>query len=287
MKSGNGFYVSKSNRRGVLLLLLVVLVIAFVPRVYFLIKGPKSIVVTQEIIDLSEQKSEERRNRANYSRKKRSKFKTPPSKFDPNTYDLSDWMNLGLSEKQAGVILKFAKRGIRSPEDLKRIFVISDELFVLIKDSLVFNLSTTEKLYSRDLPEKKKVKVEVNLADKDQLMAISGIGDYVSERIILYRERLGGFVMKEQLMEIKKIDLEFYSRIEDQLIVDPAFVRKMNLNSAELEELKNHPYISWNVANSIVKMRTQKGGFTKLEDLLESVLIDRELYEKIKPYLSL
>jgi competence protein ComEA len=89
------------------------------------------------------------------------------------------------------------------------------------------------------------------------------------------------------LMEIKKIDMEVFSKIEDQIWVDSDLLRKININQVEVEELKSHPYISWNVANSITKMRLQKGSFTKLEEILESALIDRELFEKIKPYLSL
>jgi DNA uptake protein ComE-like DNA-binding protein len=56
---------------------------------------------------------------------------------------------------------------------------------------------------------------------------------------------------------------------------------------ATVEELKNHPYIRWNIANSIVKMRLQKGNFNSINDLLESKLITIEIFEKIKPYLTL
>jgi competence ComEA-like helix-hairpin-helix protein len=64
-------------------------------------------------------------------------------------------------------------------------------------------------------------------------------------------------------------------------------VRKITLNTATAEELKSHPYLNWNIANSIVKIRVKKGKFTAIDDIRESVLIDEELFEKIKPYLSL
>jgi hypothetical protein len=59
-------------------------------------------------------------------------------------------MQLGLSEKQAAVVLKFTSRGLKSNEDLQRVFVISDELFELIKDSTFY--PTFEK---PDITEKK------------------------------------------------------------------------------------------------------------------------------------
>jgi hypothetical protein len=34
-------------------------------------------------------------------------------------------------------------------------------------------------------------------------------------------------------------------------------------------------------------MRIQKTGFKRIEEIKESVLIDEEFFEKIKPYLSL
>lgn len=288
MKPDNGLYISKSNRRGVLLLLLIVLLITFTPRLYYFIKGEKSIEVSQELIVESQKLSDASVKRSRKVRSvRKSKFRSPPAKFDPNTYEAKDWTKLGLSQKQADLVLKFTQRGIRTPEDLKRIFVISDELFALLKDSLVFNAPAVHYQLSDKPYEKKKVSVELNLADKEQLMSISGIGDYISDRIINYRERLGGFAFKEQLMDIKKIDLELFSRIEDQIWVDTDLLRKININQVEVEELKSHPYISWNVANSIIKMRLQKVSFTKLEEILESALIDRELFEKIKPYLSL
>jgi competence protein ComEA len=288
MKPDRDFYVSKSNRRGVLLLLLVILAIAFLPRIYFRLKGEEKIVVTEELIALNQKMDSERVERTYRNQfKKKSKFRTPASKFDPNDYTVADWMKLGLSQKQADVILKFSKRGLRSSEDVQRIFVISDELYQLIRDSLVFTARSSGSMAINSPAEKKKVSVELNLADKDQLMAISGIGDYISDKILNYRERLGGFAYKEQLLEIKRIDLELFTRIEEQIVVDQLLIQKLNINSAEAEELKNHPYISWNVANSIVKIRKQKGTYGKLDDILESALIDRELFEKLKPYLSL
>ena len=61
----------------------------------------------------------------------------------------------------------------------------------------------------------------------------------------------------------------------------------MNINEAEIDALKKHPYISYKVANSIVKMRNVHGPYKELEDLLKSVLIDQELFAKIQPYLTL
>jgi DNA uptake protein ComE-like DNA-binding protein len=64
-------------------------------------------------------------------------------------------------------------------------------------------------------------------------------------------------------------------------------VERLALNSITYEALKQHPYLTWNQANSIIKMRNQKGGFKEVKELKESVLIDEETYKKLLPYVSL
>ncbi len=252
------------------------------------------LVVTSEMISEAEEIQHRKKSRyeQQFVRKKnkRSKYKIPPEKFDPNHYTKNDWMALGLSEKQAAVVMKFTERGIRSSEDLQRIFVMPDQLFDLVKDSLIFNEARDNEINSKaELPKQvKAVLIELNSANKEQLMSLPGIGDYISDRIISYRDRLGGFVKKEQLMEIKKIDIELYNKIVGQVTIESGSVKRIPLNSISAEEIKKHPYLNWNIANSIVKIREQKGGkFSDTNEIKESVLIDHELFEKIKPYLSL
>ena len=88
-------------------------------------------------------------------------------------------------------------------------------------------------------------------------------------------------------MEVWQFTPEKLLEIESYIKVSPSEVKKININTANVEELKNHPYIRWNIANSIVKMRLQKGSFNSLNELLESKLITSEIFEKIKPYITL
>lgn len=47
--------------------------------------------------------------------------------------------------------------------------------------------------------------IDINIASKDDLMRIKGIGDVYADRIIAYREEIGGFSALEQLTEIQGI----------------------------------------------------------------------------------
>ena len=72
------------------------------------------------------------------------------------------------------------------------------------------------------------------------------------------------------------------------VFIDTNSIEKLNLNNVDYFQLVKHPYIKSNVANSIIKLRTQNGGaFHKVEDILRSKIIDQDLYEKLKPYLSI
>ena len=290
MKYEDPFVISKRSKRGLLVLILASLGLIFFPRVYMFFQKEEAFVINSEQIAEFERthKKFEKRNYSNYYSKKK-KYKAPDSKFNPNTYKLSDWMNLGLSEKQSVVVLKFTSRGIYSEEDLKRIFVIPDVLFELIRDSVVYperiQNTPNQELFKKQA--KQITLINLNTADTTEFKKIYGIGAFYAKQIIRYREKLGGFFKKEQLFEVWKMTPEAYDKIKDHVFISEKDVKRININSVTIEELKVHPYLKWNQANSIVKMRVQRNGFKNIEELKESVLIDSETYDKLFPYLSL
>ena len=290
MKYEDPFVISKRSKRGLLVLILASLGLIFFPRVYMFFQKEEALVINSEQIAEFERthKKFEKRNYSNYHSKKK-KYKAPDSKFNPNTYTLSDWINLGLSAKQSVVVLKFTSRGIYSEEDLKRIFVIPDVLFELIRDSVIyperFQNSSNQESFKKQV--KQITLINLNTADTTEFMKIYGIGAFYAKQIIRYREKLGGFFTKEQLFEVWKMTPEAYDKIKDHVFISEKDVKRININSVTIEELKVHPYLKWNQANSIVKMRIQRNGFKNIEEIKESVLIDSETYEKLFPYLSL
>ena len=290
MKYEDPFVISKRSKRGLLVLILSSLGLIFFPRVYMFFQKEEAFVINSEKIAEFERthKKFEKRNYSNYYSKKK-KYKAPDSKFNPNTYTLSDWMNLGLSEKQSVVVLKFTSRGIYSEEDLKRIFVIPEVLFELIRDSVVyperFQNTPNQELFKKQA--KQITLINLNTADTTEFMKIYGVGAFYAKQIIRFREKLGGFFKKEQLLEVWKMTPEAYEKIKDHVFISEKDVKRININSVTIEELKVHPYLKWNQANSIIKMRIQRNGFKNIEEIKESVLIDSETYEKLFPYLSL
>jgi DNA uptake protein ComE-like DNA-binding protein len=283
------FYLSKRTRTAMFLFVALLCLISFIPRLIIYLFPDKPIQIT-----LEEKKIFKKLTYSPYNNfiKKEKVYRIPPSKFDPNLYSIKDWMYLGLSEKQAKAVLKFGKYGFYSNEQLSKVFVIPKELFELIKDSTYYpernkNFQLNNKFEKKELDKPKIVLVELNNASEEDLLAIKGIGPFFAKNIIKQRDKLGGFVSKEQLLEVWQFTPEKLVEIESSIQINHAFVKKININLASIEELKNHPYIRWNIANSIVKMRLQKGSFNSLNELLESKLITSEIFEKIKPYITL
>ncbi len=62
--------------------------------------------------------------------------------------------------------------------------------------------------------------LELNSATREELMLIPGIGEVLSQRIVAYREEIGGFDSLSQLMEVKGIGEATYQKISAYLYLE-------------------------------------------------------------------
>ena len=296
MFQGNPFDMSIRHQRGIWVLLIASVLIIFAPRFFLFLQKDDS--ATKLILLPVEEKprwdSSRKFNGWNAKYKKRTwphskrTFKKPTKPFNPNELSIDEWMQFGLSEKQASIVLKFTKRGIHSNEELKKIKFIPKETYDNIKDFTQYPMQESES--TMKLPSKgmsSPALVNANEASEEELMKIKGLGPFYAKQIIKYQKQLGGFLRKEQILEVWKMTPEIYAQIQAQISCETSTIRKLSINQASAEELKAHPYLNCNQANSIVKMRIQKGGFKSIEEIRESVIIDQETFEKVRPYLSL
>ena len=128
--------------------------------------------------------------------------------------------------------------------------------------------------------------IELNSADTAELKKLKGIGSGFAKRILKFRDVLGGFVKKEQLLEVYGFDKEKFDLISSQIQIDLSKVKKININSAAVDDLNKHPYIDKKTAVKIFWRRVNKGNYSDVPDILKDNLVDEELYSKIAPYLK-
>lgn len=135
--------------------------------------------------------------------------------------------------------------------------------------------------------ESKILQININKADSFELRKLNGIGEVYASRIVRYRNWLGGFHKKEQLIEVYGVDSALYDSIKEYLWLQEDSIKKININTCSIRELSAHPYISYKVAKLVVKYREHHGVFLDLETLKSIPLIDEQLFRKIAFYLEL
>ena len=286
------FYISKKSRRGLTVLFFLAFFIVLIPRLYVHFLKVDTVLIKKPLIKVETKinNSKSKENKKKYSKKKKKLvYRSPKGKFDPNEYTHEDWMYLGLSEKQTNVIMRFLNHKIYTNEALKKIYVLPDTVYHLIKDSTVYPahiFDEKETFVKKKSPSINTI-LELNTIDSLELISINGIGPFYASQIINYRNKLGGFYKREQLMEIWKMKEETYQILMESLIIDTSTLQKIHLNTVSFEKLKNHPYLSYSQANSIVKMRTQLGRFDSISSIKKSKLINDDTFLRVRPYLSL
>ena len=71
----------------------------------------------------------------------------------------------------------------------------------------------------REELEKPKI-ININTADKEELMSLGGIGETIAERIIEYRDNKGSFNNIEDIKNVKGIGDKTFENIKDFITVE-------------------------------------------------------------------
>ena len=294
------FSFSKGERRGIIILLTLILLLIISK--LFIIPVLSNSNKNFSSIDKELAKFEASIDTSSNSYKKNEKFdfnnsdrgfaeiKLNPFPFNPNVLLKEQWIQLGLSEKQANVIQNYLSKGGKfyKKEDLKKMFCISNEEYRILENYIT--IPDNQKSAHENFKYETKIKpifiVDVNTADTNDLQEIKGIGASFARRIAKYRDLLGGFIKKEQLLEVFGMDSARYLQIQASFTINPSAIQKININKATIQELKKHPYFDYYTAKSVVMYRTQKGEYKTVSEIKKANLIYDDFYDKIYPYLT-
>jgi competence ComEA-like helix-hairpin-helix protein len=302
------FLLTNKERKGLLVILGIILMLIFLPALFpFFIKEElpdrerfekKLAEIQMARSDSSEERNHSEDDLANdYSINPTSKkISYLNFYFDPNTATAAEWTRLGIKPKTIRTIENYRNKGGKfyQATDLKKIFGFSPKdaerliPFVVIRDSeskKTPNKTITEPPASFERKKKFDL-VDINTADTNQFKTLPGIGSKLSQRIINFRNKLGGFYSIEQISEVYLLPDSVFRKIQPMLLLNESEVRKLNINAASLDELKAHPYINDNLAKALIAYREQHGSFGSAENIKMIMLVSEEIFQKLIPYLS-
>ena len=221
--------------------------------------------------------------------------------FNPNTITQEELDSLDLPFYVKRNLLRYREAGgrIRSVDDFGRIYGMNDSIFDAVKDFIVIETQyEATKSTNLTIPENRSneppktsnyretTKIELNSTDSLELIKLNGIGAVFASRIVRYRNLLGGFYKKEQLLEVYNFPEETFNSLANSIEADPDKIKKMQLNSAEFAELLRHPYLSREQVQAIINYRNANGAFQSVDELIRNNILDSLTFLKIEPYLE-
>ena len=218
-----------------------------------------------------------------------------PFPFNPNTLTEDEWRQMGLTDRQVRNIMNYKAKGGKfySKNDLGKLYTISEEEFAQLEPFIVLpevsrgkntntkamsqggvSTGSTTATSSTTVPSEKKAipVVDLNTVDSTALVELPQIGAYTAVRIIEFREKLGGFVDKEQLRDVKGMDEARFAAIQPYINLDVVEIHKIDVNRDDFKTLVHHPYLSYEQVKRIVNQRERRGmikNWAQLEALIK------------------
>ena len=303
---------TKKETIGIVSLVILILVIFLIPLLFPLLKKDNTRKMDEDFIaaikalkaDSSKTTSYDKEYYNDYSIREKSKeaLNFNPHPFDPNTLSESGWIQMGIKPKTAATIRNYVNKGgrFKSPEDLRKIYGLSAATVEKLLPYVTIALNEKDRkgqyqqspypskdYASQNYKPRVISPVNINLADTTEWIALPGIGSKLSQRIIAFRDKLGGFYSVDQVGETYLLPDSTFQKIKAFLILENAPVKKININTATVDEMKAHPYLRYNLANAIVQYRGQHGDFKRVEDVKKIVIVTDEILEKVTPYLTI
>jgi competence ComEA-like helix-hairpin-helix protein len=311
------FSFTRRDRIAIITLLLIIFGVFFLPKAISHVNRSKTFkadtawIVAMKKIEQKETGNDQQyrkydddnSNAYQYDRSANNYYDKPKGAlfyFDPNTLSTEGWKKLGLRDKTIHTIQNYLDKGgkFRKPEDLQKVYGlfpneyerIAPYIKIETTDESDSNRSFTNKPLHENQPAKNYTSrytiIDINSADTTSFIALPGIGTKLAARIINFRDKLGGFYSVAQVGETFGLPDSTFQKIKQYLKLENTSFRKININTATVDELKAHPYIRWSLANPIVAYRNEHGPFAKVEDIKKVMAVTDEIYNKIAPYLT-
>ncbi|MDH5365423.1 MAG: helix-hairpin-helix domain-containing protein [Cyclobacteriaceae bacterium] len=291
--------ISKSEANGTIFLISILFLIILTPTfIKFAFSNKYSSQLSDKLLLDSLLLTIEGTNEITHKEEENINFsdKNPPQNFDPNLASIDELVANGFSKRQAQNIYNYRESGgtFRIKKDLLKIYSVDSNLYLAIAPYLLLpdnhekiTKQSSAKKYSYIHSEKELIAFDINIADTAIIKQIRGIGSVLSNRIVKYREMLGGFNHINQLDEVYGLKDAPLEKLKELSFIGTEYsLKQININTANYFTLYQHVYINKKTANAIIEYRNQHSIYQSVDDLKNIHLISSELFEKVKPYLT-
>lgn len=142
--------------------------------------------------------------------------------------------------------------------------------------------------------------LDINTADKEELMKLKGIGEATAEKIIRYRQENGSFSSVEELLSVNGIGEKKLADIREYIYVSGTYTptetaprtapyeektsQLININTADIDELMTLDGIGEVIAGRIIEYREANGDFKSVEELINVKGIGEKKLEAIRGF---
>ena len=305
---------TRKERTGIIVILMLILIFSLLPFLFpYFIKEKKTNAdaFKKEIATLRYkqadsagryvQKDDERDYRQAAFNRKGKKYDDKPQAgtlfyFDPNTLSTEGWRRLGIKDRTIITIQRYLSKGgkFKKPEEIGRVWGLHENevqrLIPYITIAPPANVVYPERKNTvTRFPDKQTsviTRVDINTADTSVFIALPGIGSRLANRIINFRDKLGGFYKTEQVAETFALPDSTFQKIRSRLFIGNPAVKQININTASVDELKIHPYIRYNLSIALVQYRAQHGNFSSPAGIKKIMMVTDEMYDKLLPYIT-
>jgi competence ComEA-like helix-hairpin-helix protein len=221
-------------------------------------------------------------NYSNKSRQNTFSHKVNCQSFDPNTVTSDELIAMGINNYVSNNLIKFRQSGaiFRKPDDIRKIYGMDSTLFITLESCIAIQPENRKSEYAS-----RSKFIDINTAAIEDWKSLPGIGEVLATRIVKYREVLGGFHIISQVGETYGLPPETFAQISAKLVMSSG-PKKLDINTATIESLAAHPYITQKQAETIVNYRDHHGKFTQIEDVLKIYSLQNTWLERMQPYLA-
>ena len=127
--------------------------------------------------------------------------------------------------------------------------------------------------------------LELNMAAAEDLQLLPGVGQVLSQRIVRFRDVLGGFHDIDDLYEVYGLDSSVVDGAKAYVNVDATLVRPFCLDTVSFRSMLKHP--RFDVETTKKLMRARGRGVHTLDVILGRSRLDSAVLRKVQPYLTM